>query len=520
MAADLARSFRAPLRRYRSPLTLGKALDFKTGRSPALELIDRELVDLMRPSSPADALAVFMPPQEGKSQLVSRRFAEWVLDDNPRTRVAIVSYEEDTALRWGRDVKQDVMLHHCPDANSQDECERACGGLHIPIRRDSSAAGRWETRRGGGLYCVGVGGPLTGRPVDVLIIDDPVKDQAAAESAKIRDTAWKWWESVALMRLAPGARVVLIQTRWHEDDLAGRLASRPSPLNWKVLRIPAIADGPDDPLGRKPGEEMVSVRGRRPGHFLNLKANMSPYVFSSILQQKPVAPEGNFFRRATFRYWRQMEPWADGRERIFCEGKAVTLADCWAFITMDFAASTKTDADWTVAALWVVAPDGDLILMDLVRDQVEDHAHFGLAAPLLARLPVTAVYVEQNWWARTFVKDALDAGVPVAPVLADTDKVTRAVPAAGRVHAGRVYFPAEAAWMPAFTNELAIFPSGSNDDQVDVLSYAARVVTNEWTPARQPERPGLTPWEDAVNAASHSATGNGHHELDIMGTQW
>jgi hypothetical protein len=280
---DLARSFEPRPRRYSSPLALARAVDRKTGTSPALEVIDAALVELTRPGCPDDALEISMPPQEGKSQITSRRFTEWLLDHDDSIRIAVVSYEQDIALRWGRDVKQDISLHPCRHQGG-GKCEEACGGLHIPIRRDSAAAGRWETPGGGGMYCVGVGGPLAGRPVDVLVIDDPVKDRAAAESKTIRNSTWDWWESVALTRLAPGAKVVLIQTRWHEDDLAGRIASRPSPLKWRRLRIPAIADSPDDPLGRAPGEELPSVRKRVSGYFRNLLATMSAYVFSGIYQ--------------------------------------------------------------------------------------------------------------------------------------------------------------------------------------------------------------------------------------------
>jgi predicted phage terminase large subunit-like protein len=511
-AEDLARSFEPKPRRYRTPLDLAVRVDRNTRRSAALEVINDALVQLMEPDSPYNALAVYMPPQEGKSQLCSRRFPEWLLDHNPATRIAEVSYGEELALRWGRDIKNDITLNRC--RSQEPECTWACGALHVPIRRDSASAGRWETPQGGGVYCVGVGGPLTGKPVDVLVIDDPVKDRGAAESKTIRASTWDWWESVALTRFA-NSRVVLVQTRWHEDDLAGRIASRPSPLTWRVVRIPAIADAADDPLGRKPGEEMESVRGREPGYFRNLKATMSPYVFSGVYQQSPTAPEGNFFRRQSFRYWRPMEPWADGRARIWLEGEQVTLVDTWRFITMDFAASDSTSADYTVASCWAMTQVGHLVLLDRERAQVPDHEHFAMAERLRAKWAAEMVYAEANWWSKTFVTDARNGGVPVAKVKADRDKVTRAVPAAGRVHAGRVWFPAEVPWLDTWCDELASFPSGAHDDQVDTLSYAALVVTMDWTPARDVPRRGLAPHERAPEEAWSSATGGG--DLDIMG---
>jgi len=283
-----------------------------------------------------------------------------------------------------------------------------------------------------------------------------------------------------------------------------------------------------DPLGRKPGDELPSVRKRIAGYFRNLQATMSPYVFSGIYQQTPTAAEGNFFRRATFRYWREAPAWNDGRERIDLEGRLTTLADCWMFLTMDFAASTKSSADWTVASCWCMTPEGDLVLLDRRRARVPDHEHFALARDLRDDWGADVVYVEANWWSKTFVADAQAAGWPVAKVTADVDKVTRAVPAAGRVHAGRVWFPAvtsgcecgecvEGVWLDEWCDELAIFPQGTHDDQVDTLSYAARVAVAEWTPAPVPARPGRSHHEIAVSAALHSATGNGTHgDLDIM----
>jgi len=499
---------------YDSPLALAQALDPKTRTSPALKLIDDALVELMAVDSPHNALAVFMPSQEGKSNLISRRLPEWILDRERDAQIGIISYQADIAIRWGRDIKRDVQL--------------AGPKLQVTIRQDSSAAARWDTPEGGGVYCTGVGGPLTGRAISrALLIDDPVKDRADAESQTIRESTWDWWESVALTRLGPQARVVLVMTRMHEDDLAGRILSRPGPLRWRVLKIPAIAEAGDE-LGRLPGEELESVRGRAPGYFANLRAGMSPYVFSGMYQQNPVAPEGNFFRRSAFRYWRRAEPWQDGRERIACEGQLVTMADCWTFGTVDVAASTRTSADWTVVSAWAVSVEGDLILLDRARARVDQHDHFRIADPLIRRWGLGVLYVERGFFASTLVKDARDAGYPVAELRADTDKITRAIPAAGRVHAGRVWFPAEAPWLDDWTDELAAFPNGAHDDQVDTLSYAALVVTNQWTKASSPERPGLSPHERAIAAAYASATGNagnGHHsdgsgQLDIMGLDY
>lgn len=528
-AAELCKNLGLPKpRRYPTPGAVAAALDPLTKASPVLDLVDAALVDLFTTNG-ADGQEIALPPQEGKSQRVSRRTPEWLLDHDPTLRIALVSYEKEKAVRWGRAIRQDVIAHPCTSGDGQGCTDPSCRGLHIEIRRDSSAAGRWETPQGGGVYCVGIGGALTGQPADVLIIDDPVKDRAAAESEKIRANAWDWWESVALPRLASPPKVILVMTRWHEDDLAGRIASRPSPLRWRRLILPGVA-GDGDPLGRAPGEELPSVRGRAAGYFTGRRATMSPYSFNSIYQQRPTAPEGNFFRRAAFRYWRPTRPWDDGRERIECEGKLVTLADAWKFITVDVAASTKTSADFTVAACWAMSVEGELVLLDRVRARAAPGDHFALVKPLRVRWGADTVYVERGFFASTLVADARADGVPVAEVIADKDKVTRAIPAAGRLHAGRVWFPAETSgcpcgdcdrgvWLEEWCDELAAFDKGTHDDQVDVFSYAARVATADWARPRNAGRPAV-PAVDMVAAAHRAATGNGHRELDIMNTQW
>ena len=503
-------------RTWATPGELARALDPGTRESLALRMINLQLVKLADHRVPADGLMIFCPPQEGKSTAVSRRFPEWLLQHNPSLRIAIVSYEQEMAVRWGRQILRDIR-HAGPRL------------LDVSIMADSSAAGRWDTPQGGGVYCVGVGGALTGRPVDVLVIDDPVKGREEAESQVMRERAWDWWENVALTRLAPGGVVCLMMTRWHESDLAGRILSGPSPLRWRVLSIPAISQGPGDPLGRGEGEEFPSIRDRQPGYFANLRATITPYVWQSIYMQTPTAAQGNVFRRAAFRYWRttvgQPNPASILARRhmagawIELEGRRVDLTDpaVWKFATCDVAASEKTSADWTVVSVWAIDREGDLILLDMARARVEMSDHFAMAKPLRDRWAFDLLYVEHQWWSKTLITDARAAGIPVAEVQADTDKLTRAIPAAGRVHAGKVHFPADAPWLEDFENELASFPRGAHDDMVNTLAYAARIAAAHWTPADPPARkPPVGPELERIAAAYAAATGNGGHEIDIM----
>lgn len=190
-----------------TPGKMAEYLDPRTVQTPALRLIDEKLVKAF--TTPDYRLIISMPPQEGKSQRASRRFPLWALHQNPDLRIAMASYETRIATRWGRTVRDDIAQNP---------------GLGLEVRYDMSSQSEWElSGHMGGMFSVGVGGAMTGRAVDLLLIDDPVKGREQADSPTIREKTWDWWTDVALTRLAPGAPVIIILTRWHADDLAGRL---------------------------------------------------------------------------------------------------------------------------------------------------------------------------------------------------------------------------------------------------------------------------------------------------------
>jgi predicted phage terminase large subunit-like protein len=476
-------------RRWSAPGDLAQSLDSKVKQSPALLKIDEALVRLSKrqcrlPDGRTNGrkLMVFMPPQEGKSERCSHWFPLWLLEHNPNLRIAIVSYSDEMARRWGADIKQDLEVYNGTDGSVD---------LGLKLREDSQAAGRWGVRGGaGGVYCVGIRGSLTGKPVDVLVIDDPVKDLDTAQSKANRDAADRFWRAVAIPRMGPETVVVIIQTRWHEDDLAGRILQS-EPGQWEVLSIPAKAESADDALNRQLGEYMISVRGQR--DWQEIEDNVGPYVWSALYQQRPAPQSGGLFKKAKFRYWRYLPTLnpgygVAGGRRLSLDDRIIMLDDCWRFITVDLAASTSTSADWTVAGAWAVSLDGDLILVDLVREKVEEHEHWDLIRPLRERYGIDTVFVESRMFGTTMVVDATRAGVPIVELKADTDKWTRAVPASTRVNARRAWFHADADWLDIFVSELATFPNGAHDDQVDVFAYAARAQAAHWTPQDEYDR--------------------------------
>lgn len=504
-----AAQFAPKTRKWASPGAMATALDRNHKQTDALDLIDTELAALFDGDDDR-GLMIFCPPQEGKSQKVSRRTPAWLLADDPTLRIAIVSYQAKKAERWGKAVRRDIAAY--PQ-------------LGITLMSDSRASDKWETTAGGGMISVGIEGGITGEPVDVLIIDDPVRGRAEAESATYREAAWDWWESNGFTRLSSRGRVVLMMTRWHEDDLAGRLLKR-EPGDWRVVSIPAIAAA-GDPLGRRPGQELVSVQGRKPDHFRRLKAKRSAYVFNSIYQQTPTAAEGNLFRRADFRYWQGMPADTarhgvlDG-QRIDCGGRVVMLDDCWRFLTVDLAASKRTSADFTVAAAWAISPDGDLILLGRRRGRMAEAEHWDHVRPLQQRWAADTVFIEQSFISTTLAIDATAAGIPVQPLTADTDKITRALPATSRMRAHRVWFPAGVDWLDEWCDELASFPTAAHDDQVDTLSYAARVVSAHWLPAETAVQVDArrASRDDGVIGQAYAAMTGSSSDVDFMNVNY
>lgn len=495
---------------YPAPGDLAVTLDKRTVQTPALRRIDADLVGLTD-GVESTKLMIFMAPQEGKSSRVSNWYPLWLLASDPTLRIAIVSYSQDKALRWGRWLRRNIQSRQ----------------LNITLRSDSRASDRFETDRGGSVVCVGIDGGITGEPVDVLIIDDPVRGRAEAESKRYRERAWEWWESNGATRLSSRARVVLMMTRWHADDLAGRLLKN-EPGEWKVLRIPVVrqpgieVEAPDGESVYHPNGELKSVQGRKQGYFHHLKSVRSAYVWRSVYDQDPVAAEGNLFKRDDFRFWEPIaQDWtrhdALNGEKMVMLGQEIFLADCWRFITVDLAASTATSSDYTVASCWAITPDGDLALLDRKRGRIEEVDHWDLIKPLCERWQAPDVFVERGFIGTTLIIDATKAGIRVLPLDPDKDKLTRALPATYRVKAHRVWFPAGVVWLDEWCDELAEFPTGAHDDQVDTFAYAARITSAHWVPDEsQPYKPLPQTIEDAAHT---SATGTAAG-LDFSTAEW
>jgi len=486
-----------------TPLDLLARVFPRTVRTPALELVNDAVV--WAEATPDARLIVTLAPQESKSSTVTRAGSLYMLRQDPTRRIVIASYADRLARRWGRTIRNDIA------ANSGQR-----GGLDLGLRlaADARARDEWELVTGGGVMAVGARSGLTGKAADVMIIDDPVKDRKEAESPTVSEDTWDWWTSTASTRLAPGAPVILVLTRWSHNDLAGRLL-RAQPGEWRVVHIPAQADPlilDPDPLGRPAGEFMVSARGRTREQWERRKRDAGA-DWTPLYQGAPVDPGGETFDVDKLGWWR-LTP--DG-QAIVLGPNTWRLSECRRFGTVDTASSTSSAADFTVAAAWAVTPAGDLVLLDVRRERVPEHRQVGLAEPLAARWGLDCTYVESTMAGTRLVRDMVQAGRRIQDLRADRSKTARAALAASWVDQGRVAFPAQgmAASLPDAVltdvlEELRHFPAGRHDDFVDNLAYAAAVTLDTYLP------PDSGQWEPVRREAGVSESAFGAEPIDDL----
>lgn len=439
-----------------TPGDLACQLDGRTIQTPALEKIDEKLVELY--NTPDGRLIVIVPPQEGKSQRVSRRFVEWVLKQNPDTRVAIASYEHTVARRWGRVVRDDLR----DNADAFD----------LTVRQDLSGQSEWQLAGyDGGVFSVGIGGGLTGRPVDLLVIDDPIKDRKQADSAGYRDAVWDWWTDVASTRLAPGAPVVLILTRWHEDDLAGRLTKTEDGHLWKVLRIPAEADhdpekGETDPLGREPGEFLESARGRTDAQWEAIRVRVGSRTWNALYQGRPSAAEGVIFRRAWWQEYDQPQ-WVEHENGVRTVLGFDDLLTSW-----DMTFKDTEGTDYVCGQVWG-RRGADAYLLDQVHARMDFPETCRQVRQLAAKWPQAVLKLVEDKANGSAVIAQLRHTVPgIVPEEPQGSKTARAVAVAPLAEARNVWLPSPelAPWVGDLIEECAGFPHAKHDDRVDALS--------------------------------------------------
>lgn len=435
--------------------------------APHLMLLSEAIVRVATGQCPR--LIVTMPPRHGKSELISKYAPAWFLGRFPDRKVMLTSYADSFASQWGRRAR-DVLEVEGPDL--------------FGVRVDPETAGGqlWEVKgRDGIMVTAGVGGGLTGKGAHLLIIDDPVKNAVEAQSQTTRDAHHAWWKSTARTRLQKGAGVILVMTRWHEDDLAGRLLKDMKDGegdDWEVLNLPAFAEE-DDALGREVDDVLWPEMFDEEWMDQTRRA-MGTYWFTAMYQQRPSPAEGMLFKRNDFRYYEKTDAFNDVGDPIVKlvrgDGEPVEILDpayCRKFCTADIAGSSKEESDYTVIATWLVTPKNDLLLWDIERVQYESLDVPGAMRRVYQLHQPAFMGVERLGFGLTVIQELVREGLPIIRLEPDKDKVSRALPAVARMEQHTVFFPHRAPWREDFEHELLAFPNGTNDDQVDVLAYAA-----------------------------------------------
>ncbi len=405
-------------------------------------LIYRHLDRITRKES--TRLMIFLPPRHGKSELVTIRYAAWRLENEPQTRIIIGGYNQKLSNRFSRNVRRIVG----------NECE-------LSIERN--AADEWETQSGGGLCAIGVGAGITGFGADLIIVDDPIRGRADAESSNNRDRIGEWFNDDLHTRLEPGGSIILIQTRWHEDDLAGRLKKdmNEGGEQWDIISLPALAEE-NDPLTRPEGAALCRARFDETA-LLKKKRQLGSYSFNSLYQQRPVPPGGAAFKREWFT--RIVDHAPEGLR--WCRG-------------YDLAVSTKTSADFTASFRCALdRKTGDLYIADGFRKRIEFPDQRRYIVERIREERNTEHGIEealhgqafvQELWRETSLSRFAFRGVRVSG-----DKLTRSLSWANRAEAGKVVL-VRGPWIDEFIEEVCQFPNAKHDDQVDAVSLAVNMI--------------------------------------------
>lgn len=467
--------------KWESPGELARVITPNTLQTPALDLIDQALIDCY--TTDDARLIISMPPQEGKSTRAAKDFPIWALTQNPDTRIFSASYSQRLAERNSRSIRNAIAEH--PE-------------LGVSLQEGNKSVQEWKIQGHiGGVYSTSIGGSGSGQPADLIIIDDPIKDRKEADSATERENVWDWWTDVAVARLAPGTSVVVILTRWHDDDLAGRLLKQ-ADSDWKFLNIPARADhrpekGETDILGREPGEYMISARGRSQKQWAQREKESGPRTFAALYQGHPTPDDGGVFppEEGWARYSQPM--WIERTDgtRIIpgLAENGYELIQSW-----DMTFKDTKGSDFVVGQVWLRVGI-NAYLLDQVRERLNFNATVEAVKAMTAKWPqATAKLIEDKANGSAVLAHLSKQVAGMIPIEPEGSKLARANAISPFVFAQNVHLP-EVALLPnvaELLGEAKAFPNSANDDTIDGLSQGisylllhdlidqSRLVAEEW----------------------------------------
>lgn len=429
-------------------------------------------------------LILTVPPRHGKSELVSRRLPSWYMGRHPEQSVVVATYNDDFAKDFGADVRAIMQSPAYKMVFPQSK-----------LKRGGAAKDRLQTVAGGLATFVGVGGSLTGRGAHLLVIDDLIKDYEQARSQAFRDRAWEWFTKVAMTRRMGKKLVIITFTRWHTDDIIGRLTdpenehyNREIAKKIKVVDFPALAME-DDPLGREPGEPLWPKFYDK--EFFEEQRSLDPLGFEALYQQRPSVADGTLFRRENIRYY-DPEDIDESELRVYCSS--------------DHAVETKQRSDSTVLLRVGIDRQNHIYLLNVWwrKARTDEVTEAMLTMAQQEPRPLA-------WWAekghisksigpflrkRQMETQTFFNLIEVTPA---GDKEQRAQSISARVAMGYVHFPKGTPWVERAVNELLAFPNGLHDDFTDALAYIglglqSQIPVSKTTTDKKPPKTGTLGW--------------------------
>ena len=394
-------------------------------------------------------LAIFMPPRHGKSQLTSQFFPAWYLGRNPSKFVIATTYAQDLADDFGRSVRNQI----------QDEDYNRIF-TDCTLSKDSSSVRRFHTTGSGVYYAVGAGGAITGRGAHLLLIDDPIKGREDADSDAMRSNLIDWYRSTAYSRLMPGGSIILIQTRWHEDDLAGWILRETSHEPWEIIELPAVLDEKASKILKRPKGQALWPEAYDQQRLEEIKKTAGSREWNSLYMQRPSAEEGNILKRYWWKEWTEDNP-----------PECNYILQSW-----DTAYTVKSTSDYSAVTTWGIFEHNGIqnaILLSARRERWEFPELKSEAINLYNEFRPDVVLIEAKASGWSLIQELQRAGIPITPFNPKkADKKTRAHSVTPLFESGRVWYPSSKYWAEDVINQCAQFPSSNYDDLVDSTTQA------------------------------------------------
>ena len=426
-------------------------------------------------------LMVFLPPRSSKSLICSKLFPAWYIGNFSNHEIMSVSHSDQLASDFGRTVR---------DIVNTEKFQRIFKG--VALRSDVKAAGKWKTNKNGSYYAAGVRSQVAGRGANVALLDDVMSEEDSFSETGRRYIK-EWYPAGLRTRLMPNGSIIIINTRYHYDDLCGWLLKQEKTAEqntypWEVISIPAwlneeASELLDLPLGSsyfpewKP-DEILKIDEQE------IRASNGARYWNSLYMQDPSPDDGGIIKKKYFQWWEYEEP-----------------PECDFIIqTYDTAFSTSRTADFSVIQTWGIFHDYDedygktahLILLGNTRGRYEYPELRRIAQDLYKEYNPDVCIIEKKASGQSLLQDMRRAGLPVLDYLPDKDKVSRVYASTPMMEAGRVWLPKNKIWADDLFSECMAFPNGAHDDQVDCLTMAVHYMKDSWN-LLHPEDPS---WED------------------------